>query len=135
MNGSIREALVHAVIAAATHSEALADASDTGISQVDSFTEDDDGDGFAELEPDGDGDCNDSDPEIFPGAAEFCDDGVDSDCDGDLDDEDCTPIQGVPLDGSCGCQTSSRPGLNILGALAILAVIGGRRRRWSKAHR
>jgi hypothetical protein len=32
-------------------------------------------------------DCNDDDPESFPGADEFCD-GVDNDCDGDIDEAD-----------------------------------------------
>ncbi len=40
-----------------------------------------DGDGFA-IE---DGDCNDSDAEVFPGAVEACD-GVDGDCDGEVDE-------------------------------------------------
>jgi hypothetical protein len=40
-----------------------------------------DGDGFTVAE----GDCNDNDPGIFPGATETCD-GVDDDCDGTIDD-------------------------------------------------
>ncbi len=42
-----------------------------------------------------DGDCDDADPAINPGASEVCDDGVDHDCDGLLDDADPA------------CQTSS----------------------------
>jgi len=38
---------------------------------------DGDGDGFEEGV-----DCDDADPEVFPGAAEVCDDGIDQDCDG-----------------------------------------------------
>jgi hypothetical protein len=39
---------------------------------------DSDGDGFSPR----DGDCNDSDPDTFPGATETCGDGIDQDCDG-----------------------------------------------------
>ncbi|MFT4975979.1 MAG: hypothetical protein ACI8S6_001874, partial [Myxococcota bacterium] len=42
--------------------------------------QDQDEDGYRDKE-----DCNDSDAEIFPGAAEQCD-GVDNDCDGDVDE-------------------------------------------------
>ncbi|HNH50645.1 MAG TPA: putative metal-binding motif-containing protein, partial [Myxococcota bacterium] len=42
--------------------------------------EDDDQDGFREI----DGDCDDEDPEVFPGVYEICD-GIDNDCNGDAD--------------------------------------------------
>ena len=45
---------------------------------------DDDGDGFSEVQ----GDCNDSDINIYPGAIEVCGDIMDNDCDG-LIDEKC----------------------------------------------
>jgi len=41
---------------------------------------DDDGDGFEQGE-----DCDDSDPEVYPGADETPGDGVDSNCDGEDD--------------------------------------------------
>ncbi len=43
---------------------------------------DGDADGFTDC----DGDCDDGDPAIHPGAAEVCDDGVDSNCDGQADE-------------------------------------------------
>jgi len=49
--------------------------------------DDTDGDGVTSC----DGDCDDEDATATPGAAEICDDGVDNDCDGDvdLDDDEC----------------------------------------------
>ena len=43
---------------------------------------DDDGDGFSEIQ----GDCNDSDISIYPGASEVCGDGIDNDCDAQIDE-------------------------------------------------
>ena len=51
-----------------------------GTFTVSDTTVDDDGDGYAEQE----GDCDDTDAGIFPGAPEVCDH-VDDDCDGDLE--------------------------------------------------
>ncbi len=45
-------------------------------------------------------DCNDGDPDVNPGAVEICDDGVDNDCDGDIDMDDtgCSPTGAVIAD-------------------------------------
>lgn len=59
---------------------------------------DDDGDGFTETQ----GDCNDNDMTIFPGALEICGDGLDQDCDGSdlacIDDDSDEDVDGDQLD-------------------------------------
>ena len=53
----------------------------------------------------GGNDCDDSDPDVNPGAAEVCDDGIDNDCDGSID-EGCTSCPDADGDGyedaACG---------------------------------
>jgi len=58
--------------------------------------EDQDGDGFAP--PD---DCNDADPDVYPNAPEFCD-GVDNDCDGEVDESFPVGQACVVGVGECG---------------------------------
>jgi len=68
-------------------------------------------------------DCDDSDPEIYPGAEELCGNQLDNDCDGIVDEEclcmpldpngygECAMVLGVVFDGQscvgisgCGCE-------------------------------
>jgi len=72
---------------------------------VNSACTDNDGDGFSVV----DGDCNDNDLNIFPGATEICD-GADNDCDGGVDEgtggQACSTFQfGVCNTGSLLCQS------------------------------
>ena len=59
------------------------------------------------------GDCNEEDPDINPGAAETCD-GVDQDCDGDVDEENCDG-----LDNDCDGQIDEGENLCGDGQLCI----------------
>ena len=56
--------------------------SPTPASWDDDNGEDDDGDGFSEEE----GDCDDTDMTVYPGADEYCDE-TDSNCDGEIDND------------------------------------------------
>ncbi len=53
---------------------------------------DNDGDGRTER----DGDCNDYNRDIYPGATELCDDGIDNNCDGIKDESDCRDLS-IPV--------------------------------------
>ncbi len=88
------------------------------------FPPDLDGDGFSVC----DGDCDDHDPEAFPGAIEICADGLDSDCDASeteaWDDPDCWVTD-------CACRAGlRRDGSGLLAALvpALLGALLCRRR-------
>ena len=64
--------------------ESESDFSETFTYRVPVTSVDNDGDGYTAEE----GDSNDNDPDIFPGAIEICGDGIDQDCDGR--DLECT---------------------------------------------
>jgi len=65
---------------------------------------DEDGDGYGRNCPAG-GDCNDSNPDIHPGAEDVCGDGLDSDCGGDNDRcEDCANGIDDNADGLIDCE-------------------------------
>ena len=116
---------------------------------------DDDCDGWAtdehaDKDEDGltpcEGDCDDRDESVHPGAAEICDDGVDNDCDGDVDaaDDDCVPADDDsaadddvgPDDDTeepqdCGCRLSSSSASWVMPALvACLVWVFRSRVRW-----
>jgi len=65
----------------------------TGVSNDDP-EDDQDGDGFSEI----DGDCDDDDPETYPGAMELCS-GKDNDCDGAIRDSAPTWYHDADSDG------------------------------------
>jgi hypothetical protein len=67
------------------------DDDDTGSDPLDI---DDDEDGYSE----NNGDCDDSAPDIYPGAVEICDE-VDNDCDGTTDEDDASDAQTWYPDG------------------------------------
>jgi len=66
---------------------------------------DDDDDGYCN-----DNDCNDTDNEINPGKIEFCEDGIDNNCDGitDYADELCVSITGNQGSGGSGSQSGGQ---------------------------
>lgn len=98
------------------------------LQEPDSRGVDGDGDGYNEL-----GDCNDDDPSINPGAREQCDNNVDDDCDGAIDETDCGPegvgdggVGGGGGDnaGGCGCRAGSEAALPLAALLLLLLALG-----------
>lgn len=76
-------------------------------------TSDNDGDGYTFT----DGDCDDNDPEINPGVSELCN-GIDDDCDGDIDEGFVYSVAGTSI-------TSSEGENFCLGTTTYLSVTGG----------
>ena len=106
---------------------------------------DGDDEGCVDAFPGEDLDCDDDDPEVHPDAAEVCDDGVDNECDGQVDDADasCEPDRDDPpvalpshqadglaaptIVGACADCSSDFSGGGF-GLLSLLVLIGRRRR-------
>jgi hypothetical protein len=78
--------------AANSDSGETTDTEDTG-EQLPDYLVDDDKDGYTENE----GDCDDTDRDVHPGAVDTCD-GVDSDCDGTLDEDSASDDSNEPND-------------------------------------
>lgn len=76
-----------------TPTEADTDTDTDADTDLDPLTTDDDDDGYAEVE----GDCDDTDPAIHPGADEICGNGADEDCDGIPDDDSTGSTMVGPL--------------------------------------
>lgn len=75
---------------------------DLGTLQTSHDPSDNDADGYSENE----GDCDDGDANVHPGADEVCDDGSDNDCDGDADCEDGDCNSDPNCDGEVAGETS-----------------------------
>ncbi|MFC1611552.1 PKD domain-containing protein [Myxococcota bacterium] len=76
-------------------------------------------------------DCDDTDPVVHPGAAERCDDEIDNDCDGVVN-EDCTSTGGGG-DGviiGVGCKAIPNRTTALL-SLCVLGLLNRRRKRFS----
>ncbi len=74
------------------------------------------------------GDCNDEDARVFPGAPEVCD-GLDNDCNDDVDEVDCPHVgvclkapSPIPLPPRCRCDVGDPVSLLPLALVALVTV-------------
>jgi predicted outer membrane repeat protein len=81
---------------------------------------DDDGDGLTE----DDGDCDDGDAAVFPGATEACD-GADEDCSGVVDDLDADADGHSPCDAAGDCDDTDPAAFPVVVAAATTAAERG----------
>lgn len=81
-----------------------------------------DGDGYTPAQ----GDCNDCDPRMNPGAYDFPGNGVDEDCNGIIDDEPTDCDVGLPMDGNNAMDAAK--------SLGICRVHDPAKRNWGVVH-
>ncbi len=76
-------------------------------------------------------DCDDTDPHVRGNTNEVCD-GIDNDCDGEIDEIECAipdPSDDTGKGGDTGCGCTATPAGGSAGWLALFALAGLRRRR------
>lgn len=82
-----------------------------------------DGDGFTPA----DGDCDDQNPDVFPGRDEVCGDRIDNDCDGLYDGYCDDPYARGSLQGGASCGAGA--GGTVAAAVLLWPLAWARRRR------
>ena len=92
---------------------------------IPTIAEDGDGDNFSPAQ----GDCDDDDPNAYPGNEELCGDEVDNDCNGLYDDGCDGRVQFGTLRGGGGCTGGANVGNTAFIGLPILPLLLLRRRR------